>query len=94
MTRKAIATVVGAWVLSLVSVAVVAQSRPDQGAQVVPSDRPGSAAGPVITGADIAFQPIVAPPPREGAISGVWMVRTKGRWMEAQPYLGELRPRK
>jgi hypothetical protein len=45
--------------------------------------RPGDAAGPVISGDDIGFQPVHSPNTPAGAVAGRWMVRVDGEWRVA-----------
>jgi hypothetical protein len=45
--------------------------------------RPGDAVGPVIAGGDIGFRPVYDPHTPAGAVTGRWMVRVNGEWLEA-----------
>jgi hypothetical protein len=45
--------------------------------------RPGDTMGPVISGADIGFQPMFSPNTPAGAVAGRWMVRVDGEWRVA-----------
>jgi hypothetical protein len=85
MSRRLIAVLAVTWVLSLISVGVWAQSTVYPGKGEFPV---GSPIGPVITGTDIGFQRVAEIPTRDGAISGKWMVKVNGQWVEARTYVG------
>ncbi len=82
MSRKTLAAIVFAWILSLVGVAVWAQERkPAPGIEL----KSGDPIGDVITGENIGFQRVMSiEPDRQGKISGQWMVKVNGRWMPTQ----------
>lgn len=69
------------WALSLVGVSVWAQGRVMQ--PEVRTLRPGDPDGPMITGANIGFQPVVAGMDADrNKVSGKWVVRIDGAWRE------------
>ena len=68
------------WALSLVGVSLWAQVRP-----ALPSEirRPGDPDGPVITGANIGFQPVVSGISGDrNKVAGRGVVRIDGQWRE------------
>ena len=79
-TRLAIAT---AWIVSLISVALWAQT--SQKPTVVPRIiEDGQAVGDIITGENIGFQPVASQHGVKGKVIGKWMVRVNGVWQETQ----------
>jgi hypothetical protein len=82
MKLKRLLIVAVAWVASLFGVGLWAQNSPPAPIQA-PVIQMGQPAGPIMTGADIGFQPVAAPPDREGRIAGKLMVRINGHWHEA-----------
>ena len=85
MSRRVLAVIAFAWVLSLVGVAVLAQSAGPK------TYLTGEPMGPVITGENIGFQPIASPPTKEGALVGKWMVKLNGKWVDTAPFIGIVR---
>ena len=85
MNRRLIAVTALAWVLSLVSVGVWAQSGTPR---VVPPIQTGQPVGDVITGENIGFQRIAAMPDSDGKVVGRWMVKVNGKWMETKAPVG------
>ena len=89
MSRKVITTIAFVWILSLISVAVWAQSRTPSPAPVVQSGQPF---GAVITGENIGFQRIAAGSMSDDKkVVGKWMVKINGQWMETQAPVGIVR---
>ena len=84
MKRRVIAAIVFAWIVSLVSVAVWAQS----GRAPSPTNR-AQPLGNVITGADVGFQRFASGPMNDGQrVVGRWMVKVDGRWRETEAPIG------
>lgn len=77
MKRKTALLIATLWIVSLVGVAVWAQSPG-------PTMREGRNIGDVITGDNIGFQRVVAPT-RSGAVVGRWMVKIDGQWRVTEP---------
>jgi hypothetical protein len=86
MSRKAIAVVSLAWVLSLVSVAVWAQDL-----KPAPTNLEGQPIGDIITAENIGFQRVAAMPAKDGKVVGKWMVKISGKWVETQNAVGTVR---
>jgi hypothetical protein len=80
MSRRAITVTAFVWVLSLVSVAVWAQSV-----------QPGQPVGDVITAENIGFQRTATVPTKDGKVFGKWMVKVNGKWFETQSPIGTVR---
>jgi hypothetical protein len=77
MSRRVIAAIAFAWVLSLVSVVVWAQSGQ------APTTR--TPIGDVITDENIGFQRTVPDTPtKDGRVIGEWVVKINGKWMMTQ----------
>jgi hypothetical protein len=88
MTKKVVSAIAFAWILSLVSVAVWAQSR-TPGPTIIQTGQPF---GDVITGENIGFQRIAATSMTDNhKIVGKWMVKIDGKWVETQTPVGIVR---
>jgi hypothetical protein len=90
-TRKA-AVVALAWALSLLGVGLWAQDGRGQAPpEIAPMVLNGQAYGPVITGPDIGFQRLAGTPERNGKITGRFVVKVNGQWVETASPVGIVR---
>ena len=87
MSRRLVAVIAFAWIVSLVSVAVWAQAGDRRPIQRFAGDPVGD----VITAENIGFQRVLADPTKDGKVTGRWMVRINGKWMETQTPVGVVR---
>ena len=91
MKAKNVVFVAIVWLVSLVGVALWAQSgdvvKPPPGVVRAPTVVEGQIVGEVITGQNIGFARVAAQN-SPGKVVGKWMVKIDGVWMEAQPYIG------
>ena len=87
MSRRVVAVIAFAWVLSLVSVGVWAQSGSKP--TLAPVIKSGQRIGDVMTGENIGFQRIAGSSMNDSKkIVGRWMVKIDGQWMETEAPLG------
>jgi hypothetical protein len=76
------------WAASLLGVGLWAQGGSGANAQAIPIPgmQTGDPIGPVITGENLGFQRIAAPPDKDGRVTGRWVVKApNGQWVETIP---------
>jgi len=71
-----------AWAASLWAVGAWAQGGRGANVEPAPGILQGRPNGPVISGENFGFQPIVGPRTRDGRVVGKIMVRLNGDWVE------------
>ena len=82
MNRRVIAVIACAWVLSLVSAALWAQSATNPVSRLGTDPTAVTAIPSVLSGGDIGFR-VTGPVDRAGKVPGVLVVKIGGRWVEA-----------
>jgi hypothetical protein len=86
MGRNLVAVAI-VWILSLVGVAVWAQGKPTSSAPT--QDRAGQPGKGldwnIFSGDNIGFKRVLTPDDRPGKVTGTFVVKVDGKWMEVMP---------
>jgi hypothetical protein len=87
MSIRSLVAVALVWALSLVGIAVWAQGNPPSQEQLRVT-QPSVWDEQVISGANFGFIPVATPGDKAGKVSGRFVVKIDGKWIDAVPMVG------